>query len=347
MRHLHPMKTYKYRKMNISLRKSLFAIALFSFVGAFAQGPNNSGTYYSAADGKKGKALKTALSKIIGNPDVVSYKALPEAYKKTDRRDDGKVWDMYSCTTNYNFSDNTGNYKKEGDMYNREHSFPKSWFGGKVKPMYCDIVHVVPCDGYVNNRRGNDPFGETDGDVYKSNKNFSKYGKSKTPGYTGNVFEPNDIYKGDFARIYLYMATCYESKISGWSSPMLAGNSYPAYKEWALNLLLKWAEQDPVSEKEVNRNTAAYGVQKNRNPFVDYPGLERYIWGDMQNVPFSYDNYQNPTSIITVNAPTTPRPVRIYTISGTLVRTTNDADRALDGLNKGIYIVNGKKYVVQ
>lgn len=96
MRHLHPMKTYKYKKMNISLRKSLFAIALFSFVGAFAQGPNNSGTYYSAADGKKGKALKTALSKIIGNPDVVSYKSLPEAYKKTDRRDDGKVWDMYS-----------------------------------------------------------------------------------------------------------------------------------------------------------------------------------------------------------------------------------------------------------
>ena len=82
--------------MKLSLRKSLFAIALFSFVGAFAQGPNNSGTYYSAADGKKGKALKTALSKIIGNPSVVSYKALPEAYKKTDRRDDGKVWDMYS-----------------------------------------------------------------------------------------------------------------------------------------------------------------------------------------------------------------------------------------------------------
>ena len=306
--------------MKLSLRKSLFAIALFSFVGAFAQGPNNSGTYYSAADGKKGKALKTALSKIIGNPSVVSYKALPEAYKKTDRRDDGKVWDMYSCTTNYSFSDNTGGYKKEGDMYNREHSFPKSWFS-EGQPMYSDIVHVVPCDGYVNNRRGNNPFGETNGDKYKSNKGFSKLGKSTTPGYSGTV--------------------------SGWSSPMLAGNSYPAYKEWALNLLLKWAEQDPVSEKEINRNTAAYGVQKNRNPFVDYPGLERYIWGDMQNVPFSYDNYQNPTSIITVNAPTTPRPVRIYTISGTLVRTTNDADRALDGLNKGIYIVNGKKYVVQ
>lgn len=333
--------------MKLSLRKSLFTIALFSFVGAFAQGPNNSGTYYSAADGKKGKALKTALSKIIGNPKVTSYNGLISAYQKTDRRDDGKVWDMYSCTTNYNFNDNGGSFRKEGDGYNREHSFPKSWFGGKVSPMVSDIVHVVPTDGYVNGRRGHEPFGETDGDKYKSNNGFSKLGKSKTPGYTGTVFEPNDLYKGDFARIYLYMATCYESKISGWSSPMLAGNSYPAYKEWALNLLLKWAEQDPVSEKEINRNTAAYGVQKNRNPFVDYPGLERYIWGDMQNVPFSYDNYQNPTSIITVNAPTTPRPVRIYTISGTLVRTTNDADHALDGLNKGIYIVNGKKYVVQ
>lgn len=62
------MKTYKYRKMNISLRKSLFAIALFSFVGAFAQGPNNSGTYYSAADGKKGKALKTSIIKDYRQP---------------------------------------------------------------------------------------------------------------------------------------------------------------------------------------------------------------------------------------------------------------------------------------
>lgn len=145
--------------MKLSLRKSLFAIAIFSFVGAFAQGPNNSGTYYSAADGKKGKALKTALSKIIGNPKVTSYNGLISAYQKTDRRDDGKVWDMYSCTTNYNFNDNGGSFRKEGDGYNREHSFPKSWFGGKVSPMVSDIVHVVPTDGYVNGRRGHEPFG--------------------------------------------------------------------------------------------------------------------------------------------------------------------------------------------
>lgn len=328
------------------LRKSFLAATLLLSALSFAQGPNNSGTYYQAANGKKGKALKTALAKIIGNPSVTSYDGLLDAYKETDRRDDGKVWDMYSNATNFSFSDCTGNYKKEGDMYNREHSFPKSWFGGKVKPMYCDIVHVVPCDGYVNNRRGHEPFGETDGDKYKSKNDFSKLGASKTPGYSGTVFEPNDIYKGDFARIYLYMATCYEDRISSWSCEMLAGNSYPAYKEWAVNLLLKWATQDPVSEKETNRNNAAYKVQKNRNPFVDYPGLEQYIWGDMQDVPFSYDNYQMPTAIFTVNSTSVPHAVRVYTISGTLVRTSDSTDKALEGLAKGIYIVDGKKYVV-
>ena len=75
------MKTYKYKKMNISLRKSLFTIALFSFVGAFAQGPNNSGTYYSAADGKKGKALKTSFSMMIGRPEVASHVRLTSPYR--------------------------------------------------------------------------------------------------------------------------------------------------------------------------------------------------------------------------------------------------------------------------
>ena len=88
---------------------SVNLVAVGSFSGsAFAQGPNGSGTYYQAADGKKGKALKTALFKIIQNPKVASYKGLQECYKTTDRREDGKVWDMYSCTTNYNFSQCTG-----------------------------------------------------------------------------------------------------------------------------------------------------------------------------------------------------------------------------------------------
>ena len=88
-------------------------ILQFVTLSAFAQGPNNSGTYYKSTDGLKGKALKTAMFKIIKNHTQLSYDALLDAYKTTDKRADGKVWDMYSCTTNFNFSDNTGNYKKE------------------------------------------------------------------------------------------------------------------------------------------------------------------------------------------------------------------------------------------
>lgn len=256
-----------------------------------AQGPNNSGTYYKNANGQKGKDLKTALFKIISQHKQLSYDDLWTAFKTTDKRADGKVWDMYSGTSNFRFgTDQAGNYSNEGDKYNREHSFPKSWFNDAT-PMYTDLVHLVPTDGYVNGRRSNYPFGETDGEKYKSNNGFSKLGTCTYPGYTGIVFEPNDEYKGDFARIYFYMATCYENKIASWKSDMLDGTDYPAYKKWVVSMLLKWAKEDPVSQKEIDRNNAVYGFQQNRNPYVDYPGLEQYVWGDKQNVTFSYDNY--------------------------------------------------------
>lgn len=276
-------------------KRNLSLLALFVFVlQLFAQGPNNTGTYYKAATGKKGQALKTALFQIITTHDDIGYNGLYKCYEQTDRRADGKVWDIYSCTTNYSFSDNVGGYKREGDMYNREHTIPQSWFK-EASPMVADIVHVIPTDGYVNNRRNSFPFGETNSPTYTSNKGFSKVGPSCTEGYSGTVFEPNDEYKGDIARIYFYMATCYEDRIGSWTkgtaNTVIAGNKYPAYKPWVIKMLLRWAKEDPVSQKEIDRNNAVYKCQKNRNPYVDYPGLEQYVWGDKMNVVFSYDNY--------------------------------------------------------
>ena len=100
---------------------------------------------------------------------------------------------MYSNTTNFTIGgpEQGHNYSGEGDGYNREHSMPKSWFK-EAAPMKSDLVHVVPTDGYVNNRRSNYPFGETNGETYKSNGGFSKLGKSTTAGYSGTVFEPAD-----------------------------------------------------------------------------------------------------------------------------------------------------------
>lgn len=70
------------------------------------------------------------------------------------------------------------------------------------------------------------------------------------PGYTGNVFEPADEFKGDFARSYFYVVTVYQDLASYWNSPMLNKNSYPVWKPWAIELLKQWHQQDPVSTKE-------------------------------------------------------------------------------------------------
>ena len=172
----------------------------------WAQGPNNTGTYYRNANGKKGAELKTAMHNIIKSVNVTSYKGLTEAYKKTDTRPDGFVRDWYSNTTNYRHGIDTGQYSKEGDSYNKEHTVPQSWFS-EASPMKSDIVQVVPTDGYVNNRRGNYPFGETNNPTYQSNNGYSKLGPCATSGYSGTVFEPNDEIKGDIERIYFYMVT--------------------------------------------------------------------------------------------------------------------------------------------
>ena len=295
-------------------------------ISAWAQGPNDSGTYYQAADGKKGAELKTALCEIINPHDQRTYKQLWTDFQTTDAKPNGKVWDMYSNKREFTFvTDQAGNYKQEGDVYNREHSFPKSWFNDEY-PMYTDLFHLYPTDGWVNNQRGNDPFGEVAPGYKASANDFSKWGSARSDlGYSGTVFEPNDEYKGDFARTYFYMVTSYESyknsngenkKVSSWNSPMLDLNVYPVFKDWALKLLLKWAKNDPVSEKETNRNNAVYGIQKNRNPFIDYPGLEEYIWGDKKDVAFSYDNYNNPTGIRLNEVDVVDEPVEIYTIEG-------------------------------
>lgn len=288
--------------MNGGRRSMALVVLLLSAMMAFGESMPD---YYKNANGKKGAALKTALCGIIYNRTERTYNDLWTDYYTTDVRSDGKIWDMYSNITNFRpGKDQAGIYSGEGDVYNREHSFPKSWFGGEVPPMYTDLNHLYPTDGYVNNKRSNYPFGETKGESYKSANGFSKLGKCTYPGYSGTVFEPNDEYKGDFARTYFYMVTCYEEKLPDWyrnnieSRPTLDGNEYPGLSSWQLAMLMEWAKKDPVSAKETNRNNAVYSIQNNRNPFIDYPGLEEYIWGSMKDVAFSYDHYVQPDNTL-------------------------------------------------
>ena len=241
--------------------------------------------YYSSCEGKTKGELLEALKTVISSHTTINYKTgLPDLYATSDVRPGTSIiWDMYSTASFSVTDDKCGSYPHVGDCWNREHSFPKSWFNDAT-PMYSDAYHVYPTDGKVNGQRSNYPYGEcANGATLPSHNNVDALGKLGTctfPGYSGTVFEPVDEYKGDFARSYFYMAACYNDRIAKWDSDMLNGTAYPAFAPWAVNLLLKWHRQDPVSQKELDRIEAVAAKQKNRNPFIDHPELAEYIWGN-------------------------------------------------------------------
>lgn len=280
--------------MNCISRNCLLLVVLtclFPFF-VFAEIPAG---YYDDAVGKSGEDLQKSLSTILNDATDVGYNGLWNLYKTTDRRSDGKVWDMYSDITNYTFgTDQCGSYGSEGDCYNREHSVPKSWFSER-SPMKSDVWHVYPTDGKVNGMRSNYPFGEVASDAPGSENGFSKWGKCKTPGYSHTVFEPNDEYKGDFARTYFYFATRYKGVATSGYGAEVFSSAYPYITKWQLDMLLRWHEQDPVSQKELDRNEAVCeSRQGNRNPFIDYPELVDLIFGDSRNIPFMPDGGDAP-----------------------------------------------------
>ena len=238
--------------------------------------------YYNSANGLTGNQLKVALHNIIKGHTSISYSQLWNAFWSTDNKGNGVVWDMYSDRPNgnppytyYLGQDQCGNYNSEGDCYNREHSWPQSWFNEQTTPR-SDLHHIFPTDGFVNGKRANYPFGEVRSATWTS-QNGSKLGTCKTPGYSGTVFEPIDEYKGDFARALMYMSVRYYSEDGSWSSSDMTNKS--EIKKWAIDMLLRWNEQDPVSEKEKLRNEVIYNdYQHNRNPFIDHPEYARMIW---------------------------------------------------------------------
>lgn len=241
--------------------------------------------YYNAAENLSGEPLRTALYNIINDHSVKDYTSLWGYFQTTDNNG-GIVWDMYtdnpsgSATYTYNFgSAQCGNYTSEGDCFNREHSFPKSWFNDAL-PMFSDLFHLYPTDGWVNGKRANYPYGEVNSPTYISS-NGSKLGANVYPGYSGTVFEPIDAYKGDFARTYFYMVTRYKNVSSTWTSDMLIGDNL---SDWAKTMLISWDASDPVSQKEIDRNEAVYAIQGNRNPFIDMPSWIDWIWGPTASV---------------------------------------------------------------
>ena len=286
--------------------KQITSILLTLLVGMTALADIPIG-YYTNANGKSDEALMTALEGIIYTHTELGYDDLWKAFNTTDMGDDGYYIDMYStCKYNY-YSTHVGNAKYVGQGLNREHSFPKSWFGGEIMPMFTDLTMIIPTDAYVNQRRSNNPYGVCNGADAITYVNeelgvsmLGKLGKSTYNGYTAKVFEPDDEYKGDFARIYFYMVTCYKSQVEYWpgcDQLDYQDNQYKAFSDWSMQMLMEWHRADPVSQKELIRNEGVYEKQGNRNPFVDHPELAEHIWGTKQHETWT-DGGDTPQPIV-------------------------------------------------
>ena len=213
--------------------------------------------------------------------------------------------------------------------YNREHAMCQSWFGttslagqemssSKKNSPGSDIFHIYPASYGMNSRRGNRPYGEVLTAANVSG-NGTKYGTpvqtiSVTNSVAGayvegsitlitNVLEPADEYKGDIARSYFGTMVKWagewtfnrnENGLVIFDATIDADTHYASENNYGLTpyglaLLLKWHRQDPVSQKEVDRNNGIQLTQGNRNPFIDYPYLAEYIWGERSGQTLDFE----------------------------------------------------------
>lgn len=267
---------------------TLFVITGLTAIEANAEIPSG---YYNSLNGKKEGELKTAIYNLVRNfTQVSSYSALPSYFQRTDVHPESRRWwDMYS---------DIPLYAPSFSGLNREHSFPKSWWGGLTDvPAYVDLNHLYPSEAAANMAKSNYPLGEVN-----RNQNIKFQNGVTTVGFpvagqgggAGFVFEPDDEYKGDFARTYFYMVTCYQN-LTWKYFYMVSQNDFPTLTTWAANLLMKWHREDPVSDKEVMRNEEVYKIQNNRNPFIDYPELAELLWGNKVGQTFNASTSSTPT----------------------------------------------------
>ena len=269
-------------RKNDFYRMVIALVAATIWAGAAATIPSG---YYDSLEGKSGEALKNAIHELTFRHTILSYNSLWNYFPDTDcyPDDNNRVWDMYSDKYYY-FSNTWG--------MNREHSLPKSWWASSSEntntalyPSYTDIIHLYPADADANTEKYYWPLGEVSTATFDNGCTKVGYPKSGQGGGASKVFEPDDRYKGDFARTYFYMACTYQHYT--WRHTfMLTNNDWKTLNKWSVDLLCRWARNDAVSDKEVDRNDAVQRFQNNRNPFIDIPQLFEYIWGNRQGEVF-------------------------------------------------------------
>ena len=271
------------------IKKLLFSILTLTSLISFCQE-----AYYSDVNLQlSGTDLKDALAtKIIStHTNLLSYTpGVWEASKVTDKDvDASKVVLIYGWEngtdqdiTNDRTRDNSLQDRGNGDnfVWNREHVFSKSLASpslvtnnpGSGK----DAHNLRPADKNRNSERNNFKFALGTGNSSRSSVTYNGPEGPNTRGWY-----PGDEWKGDVARIIMYMYLRYGDQCL----PTAVGvGSNQFTPDDMIDLFLKWNVEDPVSDFEKARNTFHENTsntyaQGNRNPFIDNPYLATRIWG--------------------------------------------------------------------
>ena len=267
---------------------NLFLVIFIAFNFITAQTPE----YYSSIDfSQQGAALKTQLSNLITNTHITD---IPYTSSSTDTWDILRISDLENPNSEsvlliYGFDDNDGTYITDRTrnafdtchsssclgLWNREHVFAKSLANPSLitnEPgSGTDVHNLRPADSQKNTQRSNRLFIDDSGEDSKI--------------VNGDYFYPGDEWKGDVARIIMYMYLRYPSQCQAIDSATGSANYSPNGD--MPDVFLEWNEEDPVSALELTRNDVIYSYQGNRNPFIDNPYLATLIW----NGPASIDSW--------------------------------------------------------
>lgn len=327
----------------------IFLLFLSVFGLSFAEIPE--GYYPATLNGKKERELKTAFHLLLKDHTRIGYggDGTWRVFRYSDAKPGNIVWDMYSSTVRYFRSGSTG----ATNGMNIEHSVPKSWWGDvadydgttpltrfKHDASY-DLHHLTPADAEANTQKSYYPLGVVR--TLSWTNGVTKVGTGYVSGQPRNVFEPADEYKGDFARMYFYFVTCYQDySWAGSGSQMFQRNDYPTLNEYARDLLLEWSRQDPVSQKEIDRNDGVYQFQHNRNPFIDFPDLAEYIWGTKTGEAFyigaGITNWQTGDYFVFPNTSAGASVEQSFRVEGMQIEST--VSLLLNGENKTMFSIS-------
>lgn len=328
----------------------LLAFTMFSF-NFFAQQ-----SYYNDVDlTLSGVQLKEALAikTIAAHTRFLEYTSSgPDVWDATIATDDnvnfsGDVVLFYGWEDGSD-NDDTNDFSRDnrfqdngsGDPFawNREHVFSQSLAN---PPMNTDIPgastdahHLRAADRTRNSTRNNRKFGRGSG-----NSNFSSIDFHQgLDGPNTAAWYPGDQWKGDTARMMMYMYLRYGSVCL----PTAVGvGSTKFTPDEMIDLFLQWNVEDPVSAIEIARNTyhadlSNRAAQGNRNPFIDNPYLATRIWGG-NSAEDTWGIYKSSDT----QAPSIPLNVTLSNISLNSIDVSWDASTDNIGVTGYNVYVNG------